>query len=148
MLKEFRQFAMRGSMVDMAVGIVIGAAFGKIVTSLVNDILMPPIGLILGGVNFSSLFVTLNGKHYASLAAAHAAGAPTLNYGVFINTTIDFIIVAFAMFIVITQYQRLAAAFSTPEPSKTRDCPYCLSAIPKAATRCPYCTSQVEPLAA
>ncbi len=148
MLKEFRQFAMRGSMIDMAVGIVIGAAFGKIVTSLVNDILMPPIGLILGGVNFSSLFVTLNGKPYASLAAAHAAGAPTLNYGVFINTIIDFIIVAFAMFIVITQYQRLAAAFSTPEPSTTRDCPYCLLAIPKAATRCPHCTSQVEPLAA
>ena len=148
MLKEFRKFAMRGSMVDMAVGIVIGAAFGKIVTSLVNDVLMPPIGFMLGDVNFANLFVTLNGKHYLSLAAAHAAGAPTLNYGVFINTIIDFIIVAFAMFIVITQYQRLVATFSAPEPSKTRDCPYCLSAIPKAATRCPHCTSQVEAQAA
>jgi large conductance mechanosensitive channel len=147
-LKEFKQFAMRGSMVDMAVGIVIGAAFGKIVTSLVNDILMPPIGLILGRVNFASLFVTLNGKHYASLAAAHAAGAPTLNYGVFVNTIVDFVIVAFAMFVVITQYQRVMQRFSKAEPSKTRDCPYCLSSIPKAATRCPHCTSQVEAQAA
>lgn len=144
MLKEFRQFAMRGNVVDMAIGIVIGAAFGKIISSLVNDVIMPPVGLALGHVNFSSLFVSLNGKHYASLAAAHAAGAPTINYGVFINTLIDFVIVAFAMFLVIQQYQRVVRRFEQPEPPKTANCPYCLSAIPVGATRCAHCTSQLD----
>ncbi len=148
MLKEFRQFAMRGNVVDMSVGIVIGGAFGKIATSLVNDILMPPLGLLLGKVNFSNLFVTLSEQHYSSLAAARAAEAPTLNYGLFINTVVDFVIVAFAMFLVVTQYQSVVDKFSKPEPAKTRNCPYCLSPIPKAATRCPHCTSQLEAQAA
>jgi large conductance mechanosensitive channel len=142
MLKEFKEFAMRGSVLDMAVGIVIGAAFGKIVTSLVNDVIMPPIGLLLGKVNFNDLYLSLDGKSYASLAAAKAAGAPTINYGVFVNTILDFIIVALAIFLLIRQVNRLLPA-APPAPPSTKDCAFCASAIPLKATRCPNCTSQL-----
>ena len=141
MLKEFRQFAMRGSVIDLAVGVIIGAAFGKIVTSFVSDVLMPPIGLLLGNVDFSSLFIALNGQAYASLAEAQAAGAPTLNYGLFINTVIDFVIVAFAIFLLIRAINRMHRP--APADATTKDCPYCFSAIPVKATRCPQCTSQL-----
>jgi len=144
MLKEFKEFAMRGNVLDMAVGIVIGAAFGKIVTSFVGDILMPPLGLLLGRVDFSNLFITLAGQSYPSLAAAKAAGAPTINYGVFLNTVLDFLIVAFAIFLLIRQVNR----FQKPAPAAaptTRDCPYCVSTIAITATRCPHCTSELKP---
>jgi large conductance mechanosensitive channel len=140
MLKEFREFAIRGNVVDMAVGIIIGAAFGKIVNSFVNDVLMPPIGLLLGKVDFSSLFVNISGKSYDSLAAARAAGAATINYGQFLNTVIDFSIVAFAVFLLVRQVNRLKR-----EPEKTtKECPHCLSKIPLKATRCPSCTSELK----
>ncbi len=140
MLKEFKEFAVKGNVTDMAVGIIIGAAFGKIVSSFVNDILMPPIGLLLGRVDFSSLFFNLSGKTYGTLASAKAAGAPTINYGVFLNTVIDFIIVAFAIFLVIRQINRLKR-----EPEVvSKECPHCLSKIPLKATRCPHCTSALE----
>jgi large conductance mechanosensitive channel len=142
MLKEFREFAMRGNVIDLAVGVIIGAAFGKIVSSLVNDIIMPPLGLILGQVDFSNLFVSLSGKSYASLAEAKAAGAATLNYGVFINNVIDFLIVAFAVFLLVRGVNRLYHAPAPPPPS-THPCPYCLTAVPLAATRCPACTSDL-----
>ncbi len=125
MFKEFKQFAVRGNVVDMAVGIIIGAAFGKIVNSFVSDILMPPIGVLLGKVDFANLFLNLSGKTYESLASAKAAGAATLNYGVFLNTVIDFVIVALAVFLLIRQVNRLKAK---PEPS-TKECPYCLSKV-------------------
>lgn len=140
MLKEFKEFAMRGNVIDMAVGIIVGAAFGKIVTSLVNDILMPPIGRILGKVDFSNLFIDLSGHEYAKLADAKAAGAATLNYGLFLNTVIDFLIVAFAIFVVVRQINRLKRE---PAPT-TQDCSYCLSSIPIKATRCPHCTSELK----
>ena len=143
MWREFRDFAMRGNVVDLAVGIIIGAAFGKIVSSFVNDILMPPIGVLLGKVDFSNLFVSLSSQHYGSLAEAKAAGAATLNYGIFINNIIDFLIVAFAVFLLVQQVNRLT---KKPEPAAaptTKDCPYCLSKIPLKATRCPQCTSQI-----
>jgi len=141
MWREFRDFAMRGNVIDLAVGIIIGAAFGKIVSSLVNDILMPPIGVLLGKVDFSNLFLSLTGQHYASLAEAKAAGAATLNYGMFINNIIDFLIVAFAVFLLVQQVNRLARK---PEAAPmTKECPYCLSKIPLKATRCPQCTSQL-----
>jgi len=143
MLKEFREFAMRGNVVDMAVGIIIGAAFGKIVTSLVNDVIMPPIGMLLGGADFSNLFLNLGGGDYPSLAAAQDAGAATLNYGVFLNTILDFVIVAFALFLVIKQMNRLRRAEPAAAPT-TRDCPRCLSKIPLKASRCAYCTSEVQ----
>jgi large conductance mechanosensitive channel len=144
--KKFRDFAIKGNVVDMAVGIVIGAAFGKIVTSLVGDVIMPPIGLLLGQADFNSRFISLNGNSYPSLAAAKKAGAATINYGVFINTILDFIIVAFAMFMIVQWYQSMAERFQEPpvEAPKTRDCPYCLSPIPLAATRCAHCTSQLD----
>jgi len=142
MLKEFREFAMRGNVVDLAVGVIIGAAFGKIITSLVNDIIMPPVGLVLGRVDFSNLYIDLSGKTYASLAAAKAAGAPTINYGLFINNVIDFLIVAFAVFLLVRGINRL---YPKPAPATTtRPCPYCLTAVPPAATRCPACTSAIE----
>jgi large conductance mechanosensitive channel len=146
MWKEFREFAMRGNVVDLAVGVVIGAAFGKIVTSLVNDILMPPLGLVLGRVDFSNLFIDLSGRHYPSLAEAKAAGAPTVNIGLFVNNIIDFLIVAFAIFIVVRQINRLKSKLphAPPGTPTTRDCPYCLSTIPLKATRCAYCTSEIE----
>jgi len=143
MLKEFKDFAMRGNVLDMAVGIIIGAAFGKIITSFVSDILMPPIGLILGNADFSNLFVDLKGGSYASLAAAKAAGAATLNYGLFINTVIDFLIVAFAIFLLIRQVNRFSRPQAAPAPT-TKDCPHCLSSIPLKATRCAHCTSELR----
>jgi large conductance mechanosensitive channel len=144
MWKEFRDFAMRGNVVDLAVGIIIGAAFGKIVTSLVNDILMPPLGLIFGKVDFSNLFINLGGTHYDSLAAAKTAGAATINYGIFINNIIDFVIVAFAIFLLIKQINHLMPKSAEPAPPATKDCPYCLSAIAPTATRCPQCTSHLS----
>ena len=140
MLKEFREFAVKGNVVDMAVGIIIGAAFGKIVNSFVNDVLMPPIGLLLGKVDFSSLFINLSGKPYDSLTTDKAAGAATINYGQFLNTVIDFTIVAFAIFLLVRQVNRLKR-----EPEKTtKECPYCLSKVPLKATRCPSCTSELK----
>ncbi len=147
MWKEFREFAVRGNVVDLAIGIVIGAAFGKIVTSFVNDILMPPLGLALGQVDFSNLFINLSGGSYRSVAEAKAAGAATINYGVFINTVIDFFIVAFAIFLVVRGINRLRREPAPPTPT-TRSCPYCLTTIPLQATRCPACTSQIEPMRA
>lgn len=145
MLKEFKEFAMRGNVVDMAVGIVIGVAFGKIVSSFVSDILMPPIGLVLGSVDFSNLFINLSGNPYNSLAEAKAAGAATISYGVFINTVIDFTIVAFAIFLLVKQVNRLKRqAEPAPAPPTTRECAYCLSSIPLKATRCPHCTSELR----
>ncbi len=142
MLKEFKEFAMRGSMLDLAIGIVLGAAFGRIITSLVNDILMPPIGLLLGGLDFASLFISLRGGPYPSVAAAKAAGAPTINYGIFFNAVIDFVIVAFVLFLVVRQVNRMRRE---PEAtSTTKPCPYCLSTIPLAAVRCPQCTSDLK----
>jgi large conductance mechanosensitive channel len=145
MFREFREFAMRGNVVDLAVGIIIGAAFGKIVTSLVNDIVMPPFGLLLGRVDFSSLFINLSGQPYASLAEAKAAGAPTINYGVFLNSVIDFVIVAFAIFLLVRFINRLSRQpETTPLAPTTRECPFCLSSIPLRATRCPQCTSTLQ----
>lgn len=143
MLKEFKAFAMRGNVLDMAVGIIVGAAFGRIITSLVNDILMPPIGLLVGKVDFSGLFLSLSGKSYATLAEARAAGAATINYGVFLNTLIDFVIVAFAIFLLVRQINRWNKPAPAAVPS-TKDCPYCCSAIPLKAARCPNCTSQLQ----
>jgi len=144
MLKEFKEFAMRGNVLDMAVGIIIGAAFGKIVSSLVEDVLMPPIGLLLGKVDFSSLFINLSGQSYPSLEAAKAAGAATLNYGIFINAIINFLIVAFAIFLLIKQVNRFTAKKEeAPAAPSTKDCPRCLSQIPIKASRCAHCTSDV-----
>ena len=142
MLSDFKEFAMRGNVVDLAVGFVMGAAFGKITTSLVNDVIMPPIGSVLGKVDFSSLYVNLSEKTFSSLAAARTAGAPIVAYGSFINTIIDFLIVAFAMFILVRQMNRLVS----PAPAKPtdKDCPYCLSKIPLAATKCAHCTSELK----
>jgi large conductance mechanosensitive channel len=140
MLSEFKTFIIRGNVVDLAVGVVIGAAFGTVVTSFVNDLLMPPIGLLLGSVDFSSLFVTLRGGPYPSIAAAKAAGAPTLNYGLFINHVISLIIVGFAVFLLVKQVNRLKGP---PPPATTRDCPACVMPIPLKARRCPHCTSEV-----
>jgi large conductance mechanosensitive channel len=144
MIKEFKEFAMRGNVLDMAVGIIIGAAFGQIVTSFVQDVLMPPIGRLLGHVDFSNLFVNLSGSHYPTIAAAKAAGAATLNYGLFLNNIINFLIVAFAVFLLVRQVNRLAPK-PAPAPAATRDCPYCLSAIPMKATKCAHCTSGLLP---
>jgi len=138
MLQEFKKFAMRGNVVDMAVGIIIGAAFGKIVSSIVSDILMPPIGLLLGSVNFSSLFITLKGGPFTSLTAAQAAGAPTINYGLFINTVIDFVIVAFVIFFLIKAMNKMKKPEEVAALT-TKTCPECLSAIPIKATRCAHC---------
>lgn len=143
MLKDFKEFAMRGNVMDLAVGVIIGAAFGKIVSSLVEDIIMPPIGLLLGHVNFSELFINLSGKTHETLAAAKAAGAPTLNYGIFFNTIINFAIVAFAVFIVVHQVNRWTKKPAPPAVPTTKDCPQCAMAIPIAAKRCGHCTSQL-----
>jgi large conductance mechanosensitive channel len=143
MWKEFREFAMRGNVVDLAVGIIIGAAFGRIVNSLVNDILMPPLGVVLGRVDFSNLFINLSDKHYDSLADAKTAGAATINYGVFVNNIIDFLIVAFAVFLLVKQVNRMMPKPAPAAAPATKDCPYCKSTIPEAATRCPHCTSEL-----
>jgi large conductance mechanosensitive channel len=139
--KDFRDFIARGNVVDLAVGVIIGAAFGKIVSSMVADILMPPIGLLMGKVDFSSLFVALNGVHYDTLAAAKAAGAPTLNYGVFANNVIDFLIVAFVVFLVVKQVSKILP--KPPAPAATKECPRCTSKIPAAASKCPNCTADI-----
>jgi len=145
MLQEFKTFALRGNVLDLAIGIIIGTAFGKIITSLVNDVLMPPIGLLLGKVDFSNLFIDLSGQGYPSLAAAQAAGAPTINYGLFINSVIDFVIVAFVIFLLVRQVNRLTAPpAQAPAAPTTKECPYCLSTIPIKATRCAYCTSELK----
>jgi large conductance mechanosensitive channel len=143
MMKEFREFAARGNVVDLAVGVIIGAAFGKIVTSLVNDMVMPPIGMIIGRIDFKNLFVALNRQSYASLADAQKAGAPTLNYGVFLNTVLEFFIIAFVIFLMVRQINRLKTPAPTPPTPEARDCPFCISRIPLKATRCPQCTSEV-----
>ena len=142
MLKEFRTFVMRGNVIDLAVAVIIGAAFGRIVTSFVNDLLMPPIGMALGGVNFNDLFFSLNGQSYESLEAAKAAGAPTINYGVFLTTVIDFVIIAFCIFLVVKAMNRLKPPPAAAEPT-TKECQYCFTQIPLKATRCPNCTSQL-----
>jgi len=142
MLKEFKEFAMRGNVMDMAIGIIIGAAFGKIVTSFVNDVLMPPLGLLMGNSDFSNKFMTLKGETLATLDAAKEAGSVTLNYGLFVNTIIDFVIIAFAIFIIVRQLNKMKKK-PAPAPPNTRDCPFCLSAIPIKATRCGHCTSEV-----
>ena len=145
MLKDFKTFVMRGNVVELAVAVVIATAFGAIVTSFVNDLLMPPLGLVLGRVNFADLFVSLSGQSYPTLAAAKAAGAPTLNYGTFINTIINFVIVAFAVFLLVRQVTRFTAAPPTPAAAPTtKECPYCVSVIPIKATRCPQCTSELR----
>ncbi len=143
MLKEFKEFAMKGNVVDLAVGVIIGAAFGKIVTSLVNDIIMPPLGLLIGKVNFADLFINLSGKTFNSLEEAKKAGAPTINYGAFINNILDFILIAFAIFMLVKSINRLQRKTEVPPPPNTKDCPFCITAIPLKATRCPSCTSQL-----
>jgi large conductance mechanosensitive channel len=143
MLKEFKQFAMRGNVIDLAVGLMLGSAFNKIVASLVGDILMPPIGVLLGKVDFSNLFINLSGQRYTSLAEAKAAGAATVNYGLFLNTVIEFVIVAFALFLLVRQINRLQRA-AEPAAPRTKECPYCFSRIPIQATRCPNCTSHLD----
>ncbi len=143
MLKEFKEFVMRGNVIDLAIGIIIGAAFGKIVTSFVSDILMPPIGLLLGKVDFGNLYINLSGVRYDTLKAAKEAGAATINYGVFLGTVIDFLIVAFVIFLVIRQINRMKRKQDESEAS-TRECAFCLSSIPIKATRCPHCTSDLK----
>ncbi len=147
MFKEFKEFAMRGNVVDMAVGIIIGAAFGTVVKSLVGDIIMPPIGLLLGNVDFANLFILMKTGNpsgpYLSLAEAQKAGAVTINYGTFFNTIISFIVVAFAVFLLIRSLNRLQRPEPVPEAT-TKECPYCLSMIPMQATRCAHCTSELK----
>jgi large conductance mechanosensitive channel len=147
MLKEFKEFALRGNVLDMAIGIIIGGAFGKIVTSLVNDIIMPPIGLLLGRVDFSNLYINLSGIAFTSLADAKAAGAATINYGLFLNEVINFIIIAFVVFLLVKQINKLKrlAPANAPAPAPaTKTCPFCQTEIPLKATRCPHCTSQLS----
>ncbi len=151
MIKEFKEFIMRGNVIDLAIGFIIGAAFGKIVTSLVSDVLMPPVGLLLGKVDFSNLFISLSGSVYTSLADAKAAGAPTINYGLFVNTLIDFLILAFVLFLVVKGFNsakrkmELAAKKKTAsEAPSTKDCPRCFTTISIKATRCPNCTSELS----
>ncbi len=145
MWKEFKEFIMRGNVIDLAVGIVIGAAFGAIVNSLVKDIIMPPIGLLLGKINFTDLFINLTSTPYSSLKAAQDAGAATINYGLFINTIINFIIVALAIFFVVKGINRMRkpAPAAAPAAPTTKDCPHCFTQIPVKATRCPNCTSEL-----
>jgi len=143
MFKEFKEFIMRGNVIDMAVGIVIGAAFGKIISSFVSDVLMPPIGLLMGKMDFSSLFINLSDQTFETLEAAKKAGAPTINYGLFINTVIDFLIVALAIFMVIKQINRLKRQ-PEPAPVNTKVCPFCFSVVPIKASRCPQCTSELK----
>ena len=143
MLKEFKEFAMRGNVLDMAIGIIIGGAFGKIISSLVGDVLMPPIGRLMGNLDFSNLFFALNGQVYESLKAAKDAGAPTINYGLFINTVIDFVIIAFVIFMLVKQVNRLKKEAPAAAPA-TKECPYCFSQIALKATRCVGCTSEVK----
>jgi large conductance mechanosensitive channel len=143
-VSEFKQFIMRGNVVDMSIGIVIGVAFGKIVTSLVNDIIMPPVGLLLGKVSFQDLYINLSGQSYTSLDVAKVAGAPTINYGAFLNTVFDFLIVALVIFFIIRMFNRLKRQPVTQAEVTTRECPYCISTIALKAVRCPNCTSDLS----
>jgi large conductance mechanosensitive channel len=143
MLKEFKEFTMRGNVIDLAIGVVIGSAFGKIITSLVNDIIMPPIGLLLGNIDFSNLFITLSGQIFDTLARAQEAGAVTLNIGLFINAVIDFLIVALVIFLLIRQLNKLEKKDAKAVEPATKKCPFCLTEIQKEATRCPACTSEI-----
>jgi large conductance mechanosensitive channel len=143
MLKDFKEFVMRGNVLDLAVAVIIGAAFGAIVTSMVNDIVMPPIGLVLGHVDFKDLFISLNGQSYPTLAAAKAAAAPVIAYGQFLNTVINFLIVAFVIFLTVRQASKLQKKPAPAAPT-TKDCQFCRTPIPIAATRCPNCTSQLS----
>ncbi len=146
LLQEFKKFALRGNVIDLAVGIIIGGAFGRITTSLVNDILMPPLGILLGRVDFSNYYINLSGGEYESLAAAQAAGVVTINYGAFISTIINFIIVAFAVFLLIKQINRLKfSPERRDDPPDNKECPFCLASIPVQAKRCQMCTSSLEP---
>src|SRR5689334_20435441 len=145
MLKEFREFAARGNVVDLAVGVILGAAFGKIVTSLVNDIVMPPIGMVIGRIDFKNLYVALNGQHYPSLADAQKAAVPTINYDIFLNTVLEFVIVAFVIFLMVRQLNRLKTPAPAPPTEDARDCPFCISRISSKARRCPNCTSELGP---
>jgi len=145
MLKEFKEFAMRGNVIDLAIGIIIGTAFGRIVTSLVTDIIMPPLGILLGKVDFSNLYINLSGTPYESLTAAKTAGAATINYGLFINTIIDFIIVAFVIFLMVRGINRMSKAPApAPADPTTKECSFCFTQIPIKATRCPNCTSELK----
>lgn len=146
MWKEFKEFAMKGNVIDLAVGVIIGGAFGKIVTSLVNDVVMPLLGLILGKIDFSNLFITLGSGHYKTIAEAQKAGVPTLNYGIFINNVVDFLIVAICVFLVIRQMNKVSKKLEKPKKSAeptTKKCKYCFTEIPVEATRCPHCTSEL-----
>ena len=140
---EFKEFAIKGNVLDMAIGIIIGAAFGSIINSLVKDVIMPPIGMIMGGTNFADLFIVLDGKTYASLAAAQAAAAPTINYGLFINAIINFLIVALAIFMLIRQVNAAKKKPAPPEPN-SKECPFCKESIPKTAVKCSHCTSDLK----
>ena len=140
---EFKEFAVKGNVIDMAVGIIIGAAFGSIVNSLVKDVIMPPIGMLMGGINFADMFIALDGKAYATLAEAQAAAAPTINYGLFINSVISFIIVALAIFVLIKQINAMKKQPAPPDPN-TKECPYCKESIPIAAVKCSHCTSDLN----
>lgn len=146
MLKEFKRFISRGNVIDLAVGIVIGAAFTSVVKSLVDDIIMPPIGLLTGGVDFSELYVNLGGEHYPSLAAASAAGAPLIRYGVFLNNVISFLIVAFAVFLLVRAYNRILPP-PPPPPASTKPCPFCCEPVALSAVRCGHCTSDLGAVA-
>ncbi|MCR8642688.1 large conductance mechanosensitive channel protein MscL [Paenibacillus sp. N1-5-1-14] len=143
MFKKFKDFAFKGNMIDLAIGVIIGGAFGKVVTSIVNDLVMPVIGLILGKVDFRSLYIALDGKHYDNLAKAQAAKAPTLNYGSLLSNLLDFLIIAFVIFLVLEQIVRFRKK-EEAKPATTKECPACLSEVPIKATRCKYCTSQLE----
>lgn len=146
MFKEFKEFALRGNVLDLAIGVIIGAAFGKIISSLVTDILMPPIGLLLGKVDFSNLFVNLSGTAYKSLADAQAVGAATLNYGLFLNNVINFLIVTFVIFLIIRQVNRVTKKPAPVVEPITRECPYCITQVSVKASRCPNCTSELIPI--
>ena len=143
MLKDFKEFAVKGNVMDLAIGVIIGGAFGKIVTSLVNDMIMPLIGMLVGNVDFTNLFISLDGVEYATLAAAQEVGAATFNYGLFINTVIEFIIISFSIFIVIRQLAKLNRKEEVKEEATTKECPYCYTEINIGATRCPNCTSEL-----
>ena len=145
LFREFKEFAVKGNVIDLAVGVIIGVAFGKIVTSLVNDILMPPLGMLLGKVEFNALYVPLDGKEYASLDAAREADAPLLAYGAFLQNLLDFLIVAFAVFLLVRQLNRMKSKPQGPPPTPvTKECPHCISVIPLKASRCAYCTQLVS----
>jgi large conductance mechanosensitive channel len=145
MLKEFKEFAVRGNVLDLAIGVIIGAAFGKVVTSLVDDVIMPPVGLALGRVDFANLFINLSGKPVATVAQATAAGVPTINYGLFLNAVLSFLIVAFVVFLIVRAVNRMRRGEEKlAAPPVVKECPYCLSSIPLKASRCPHCTSELK----